>query len=137
MAGAVKLLLDTHVWIWSQEAPERLGAKARARLDDLEAPSFVSAISTLEIGRLTAHGLLRFQRSFARWRADSLRELDATALDVTHEIAWEAYNLPGSFHADPADRILVATARLHDLTLVTADDLILKYRQVKSFDARK
>lgn len=133
----MKLLLDTHVWIWSQEAVDRLGGKAQARLADLEQPSFVSAISTLEIGRLIARGLLRFQQTFPGWSADSIRELDAATLDVTHEIAREAYNLPGNFHADPADRILVATARLHDLTLVTADDLILNYRQVKSFDARK
>ena len=133
----MKLLLDTHVWIWSQETVDRLGGKTQARLADLEQPSFVSAISTLEIGRLITRGLLKFQQTFPGWRKESLRELDATTLDVTHEIAWEAYNLPSDFHADPADRILVATARLHDLTLVTADDLILRYRHVKSADARK
>lgn len=132
----MKLLLDTHIWIWSQEAVDRLGVEARKRLSDLRQPSFVSSISSLEIARLIGRGLLSFQQTFPRWRDESLRALDAATLDVTHEIAWEAYNLPGVFHADPADRILVATARLHDLVLVTADDLILKYRQVKSLDAR-
>ena len=52
-------------------------------------------------------------------------------------MAWEAYNLPGKFHKDPADRILVATARLHNFTLLTADDLILRYAHVKSISARR
>ncbi len=133
----MKLLLDTHVWIWSQEAVERLGRRAKAVLTDLGKPNCVSAISTLEIARLTARGLLRFQQTFPVWQADSLQELQGATLDVTHEIAWEAYNLPGSFHNDPADRVLVATARMMDLTLVTADELILRYPHVKSFDARK
>jgi len=54
---------------------------------------------------------------------------------VTHEIAWEAYNLPGAFHNDRADRVLVATARIKKLTLVTADDLILGYPHVKTLRA--
>ena len=62
-------------------------------------------------------------------------ELRALPLDLTHEIAWEAYNLPGRFHNDPADRILVATARLMKLTLVTADNLILRYPHVKTMSA--
>ncbi|MEO5721431.1 MAG: type II toxin-antitoxin system VapC family toxin [Chthoniobacterales bacterium] len=133
----MKLLLDTHVWIWSQEAVERLGTRATASLTDLGEPNFVSAISTLEIALLIARGLLRFQRAFPVWQADSLRELQGATLDVTHEIAWEAYNLPGTFHNDPADRVLVASARVMGLTLVTADDLILRYRHVKSLDARQ
>ena len=129
------LLLDTHVWIWSQEAVERLGSRTKARLADLAEPTVVSAISSLEVARLTARGLLRFHQTFPAWQQASLRELDATTIDVTHEIAWEAYNLPGSFHNDPADRVLVATARLHDLVLVSADDLILRYPHVKTLAA--
>jgi PIN domain nuclease of toxin-antitoxin system len=133
----VKLLLDTHVWLWSQEQVERLGRKTRAALSDLEQQRFVSAISTFEIGRLISRKLLRFRQPFSHWKEDALRELQARTIDVTHEIAWEAYNLPGVFHSDPADRILVATARLHDFLLVTADDLILRYAHVKTLPAKK
>jgi PIN domain nuclease of toxin-antitoxin system len=133
----VKLLLDTHVWLWSQEQAERLGRKTRAALSDLDQARFVSAISTFEIARLINRGLLRFHQPFPYWKEDALRELHARAIDVTHEIAWEAYNLPGTFHNNPADRILVATARLHDLLLVTADDLILRYAHVKTMSATK
>ena len=133
----MKLLLDTHVWLWSQEQVERLGRKTRAVLSDLNQQRFVSAISTFEIGRLIKRGRLRFHQPFTSWREDALRELHAQPIDVTHEITWEACNLPGAFHNDPADRILVATARLHDLLLVTADDLILRYAHVKTISANK
>ena len=55
---------------------------------------------------------------------------------LTHEIAQEAYALPGAFHQDPADRILVAAARVHGVTLLTGDDRILAYQDVRSLDAR-
>ncbi len=118
----MRYLLDTHVWIWSQENPERLGTKTRRELANLDAERFVSPISTLEIARLVHIGL-------------SLANLHAETIGLTHEIAWDAYNLPGKFHNDPADRVLVATARIERLTLMTADDLILKYPHVKALSA--
>ncbi len=133
----MKLLLDTHVWLWSQEQTARLGAKTRETLSDLNHERFVSAISTFEIARFISRGFLRFHQPFPQWKKEALGELHAQAIDITHEVAWEAYNLPGVFHQDPADRILVATARLHDLRLVTADDLILRYAHVKTVSATK
>jgi PIN domain nuclease of toxin-antitoxin system len=133
----VSYLLDTHIWIWSQENPEDLSQKSRRGLSDLARERFVSAISTLEIARLIRIGLLRLRHRFAEWKQFSLAELNAATIDVTHEIAWEAYNLPGKFHNDPADRILVATARITNLTLITADDLILRYPHVRTLSAKK
>ena len=130
-------LLDTHIWIWSQENPEELGQKSRRELSDIAQERFVSAISTLEIARLIHLGLLRLRHRFAEWKQFSLEELNAATLDVSHEIAWEAYNLPGKFHNDPADRALVATARIANLTLITADDLILRYPHVKTLSAKR
>ncbi|PYJ92798.1 MAG: PIN domain nuclease, partial [Verrucomicrobia bacterium] len=80
-------------------------------------------------------GLLRLKHTFAEWEELSLTELSASTIDLTHEIAWEAYNLPGTFHNDPADRVLVATARIKKLTLITADELILRYPHVKTLRA--
>ena len=133
----MKYLLDTHVWVWSQEDPRRLGENARRLLLDSEHEHFVSAISTLEIARLVHRGLLRLKHRFAEWKELSLGQLQAGTTEVTHEIAWEAYNLPGKFHSDPADRVLVATARLHGLTLLTADDMILRYTHVRTFSAKR
>lgn len=133
----MSLLLDTHVWVWTQEAPDRIGVRARSRL---EAPSerlYVATISSLEIARLVHVGLLEIDEALSRWIGDSINALQCNTIELSHTVAAAAYHLPGTFHKDPADRILVATAREHDLTLVTADDRILKYRSVKTLDARK
>jgi len=70
-----------------------------------------------------------------KWKDFSLAELGASTVPFTHEIAWETYNLPKTFHNDPADRVLVATARVEKLTLITADDLLLRYPHVKTLRA--
>ena len=133
----MRYLLDTHIWIWSQENPEQLGQKSRRELGDIAQERFVSAISTLEIARLIHLGLVRLRHRFTEWKQFSLAELNAATLDLTQEITWEAYNLPGRFHNDPADRVLVATARIANLTLITADDLILRYPHVKTLSAKR
>lgn len=133
----MRYLLDTHVWLWSHEAQEKFGRKTQSVLTSRDDERVVSAISTFEIARLISRGRLLLRQPFATWKTQSLHDLVATTIDVTHEMAWEAYHLPGIFHKDPADRILVATARLHNLTLLTADDSILRYAHVKSVSARR
>ena len=133
----MKLLLDTHVWIWSQESPERLGPVAREAVADEENDLFVSPVSSLEIARLAWGGRLILAGQLRTWISESLRALLADTLPLTHEIAMAAYELPGAFHRDPVDRMLVATARVHDLTLVTADERILVYPHLLSLDARR
>ncbi len=132
----MKLLLDTHVWIWSQESPGVLGPTARAALLDPNSDLFVSTISTLEIARLAWLGRISLTMELARWVSESLRLLGAAMLTITHEDAIEAYRLPEPFQRDPADRLLVATARVRGLRLVTADDPILSCSAVESLDAR-
>ena len=89
----------------------------------------------MEIARLIHLGLLRLKHTFVKWKELSLAELGASTIPFTHEIAWEAYNLPGTVHSDAADRVLVATARVEKLTLITADDLLLRYPHVKTLRA--
>ena len=130
------LLLDTHVWIWSQEQPEKLGQQAVQALLASENTNAVCTISTLEIARLLAIGTISLTIPLSEWIAQSLSALAATTLPVTHEIATEAYALPSGFHKDPADRILVAAARCHQLTLLTADERILQYPHVRTINAQ-
>ena len=132
----MRILLDTHVWIWSQESPERLGEVARDALDDESNELLVSPVSSLEIARLAWAGRVALAGRLETWVADSLSALLADTVPLGHEIAISAYNLPGDFHRDPADRMIVATARVHDLTLATADERILSYPHVLSLDAR-
>ena len=131
----MRYLLDTHVWVWLEENPERVGSRTRRELADLNNEREVSPVSTLEISRLLQLGVVRLKHGFAEWRTLSLAHLYATTAALTHEIAAHAYDLPGEFHNDPADRVLVATARLERMTLVTADDLILRYPHVKTLRA--
>ena len=133
----MSFLLDTHVWIWTQEQPDALGPASRALLEATAEELWVSAVSSLEIARLVAGGLVELRGSLDRWVRSAVDSIEARSIDVDHRVAIEAYELPGRFHKDPADRLLVATARLHDLTLVTADERILAYRSVRTLDARR
>lgn len=128
-------LLDTHVWIWALEEPAKLGSRARSALNDLDNVRLLSAISALEIARLTYFGKLHFSRPLSDWIHHSLEALMASPLDLTPAIAAEAYSLPGELHRDPADRILVASARLGSATLLTADRRLLSYKHVRSMSA--
>ncbi|PIX43317.1 MAG: hypothetical protein COZ57_19465 [Armatimonadetes bacterium CG_4_8_14_3_um_filter_66_20] len=135
--GDVKLLLDTHVWIWSQELPGQLGDQARALLTDEANELYVSPVSSLEVARLLWGGRLTLAGSLRTWLVESLEALGAETASFDHQVAIQAYSLPGEFHRDPADRILVATAMVQTLTLMTADERILEYPHVASVDARK
>jgi PIN domain nuclease of toxin-antitoxin system len=133
----VKLLLDTHVWIWSQNDPARLGPQTRRLLVAQQNENYVCAISTLELARLSAIGTISVSLPLRDWVERALDAIDARTVEISHAIALEAYAMPGSFHKDPADRLLVGAARCHSLTLLTADERILKYSKVRSRDARK
>jgi len=133
----VKILLDTHIWIWSQESPEKLGSSAYHALADEDNEIFVSPVSSLEIARLAWGGRLTLAGRLQTWIAESISALLAGTVPLTHDIALAAYDLPGEFHRDPADRMLVATAVVHDLTLMSADERILAYPHLLSFDARR
>lgn len=123
------------MWVWSQGEPERIGTRAARALTSATNRNHIASVSTLEIARLAAAGQLVFQIPVLRWVERSISELGAEMLFLTHEIAIEAYSLPEPFHRDPADRLLVATARHHQLTLVTVDERILGYSHVNSLDA--
>jgi PIN domain nuclease of toxin-antitoxin system len=133
----VRLLLDTHVWLWAATQPENLGKKTRAVLVDQKTDRLVSAVSVLEIARLNAGGQVVLSTPTARWIEESSKILMLDHLPITTDIAVEAYSLAPLFHRDPADRLLVATARIHNLLLVTADERILRYHPVRTTDCRK
>ncbi len=132
----MRLLLDTHVWFWALQSPGKLGAVIRASLIDQENELSVATVSTLEFGQLAAAGRVEFRGTLESWVRRGIQELALRTFELTHPIAALAYNLPGEFHKDPADRILVATAIHHGCTLVTADERILAYRHVMALDAR-
>ena len=133
----MRYLLDTHVWIWAFEGSERLGAKSRKALGSESAERFVSPVSTMEIARLVARGEIELACPLHEWVARSMKALQLRTIELDHASAIEAYSLPEPFHPDPADRLLVAAARMHDLRIVTADSRILQYGSVASLPAQK
>lgn len=133
----MKLLLDTHVWIWSQSDPTQLGAKTRRLLTAREHENHVCTVSTLELARLATTGAISLAVPLQDWVDTALVAMAAHTVSISHDIAMEAYALPGTFHKDPADRLLVAAARCHSLTLLTADERILAYSHVRSRNARR
>ncbi len=131
----MKLLLDTHVLVWCQEKPERLGAASREAILQKDNVRFAHTISTLELARLQESEKIRLARPLLAWVNDAIDAIAGETLSLTHEHAAEAYRLPPPFHRDPCDRILVAAARVEGLTLVTADEAILRYPHVASLHA--
>ena len=130
------LLLDTHVWLWAVEAPDQLGRRTKALLLKSGNDRLVSAISALEIACLCLDERMIFSISPKRWIEDSTKDLLLQHVDIGYVIAAEAYSLPDPFHRDPADRVLVATARSYQATLLTADERILAYSHVRTGDCR-
>jgi len=133
---SVIVLLDTHVWIWAFEGSERLGASAREILENTETERWISPVSTLEIARLIEGGDLVINCPLSEWVEQSISDLRLKSREVSHDIAMGAYQLPGVFHRDPADRQIVATAICHGLVLMTADERILQYPFVETMDVR-
>lgn len=123
-------LLDTHVWIWLLAgSPGRL---SQSLIDTLEEAAqadriFVSAISIWELAMLDAKGRIRLPKDCIDWVGEALKAPGTNLVPLSPEIAVASSRLPGDFHGDPADRILVASARVHGLTLITKDERILSY----------
>lgn len=116
----MRLLLDTHIWLWSRLEPSRLSRKVARALTSPGNELWLSPISIWETVALCEKGRLSLEGGAAQWISKAMRAVPMTEAPVTAEVAMEAcsVNLP---HRDPADRFLLATARVFSLTLVTAD----------------
>jgi len=135
------IVVDTHVLIWAIQGDRRLGSAAARAIGESgrEGRVGVSAITPWEIALLTERGRLRLDRDVAEW-IDAVLELPGfRLLPIEPAIAVGSVRLPGAFTSDPADRLIVATARHHGTRLLTADRAILDYGaagHVRTTDAR-
>lgn len=125
------LLLDTHALIWLATDLSQLTdvAKAAIRLNASEL--HVSAISALEISLLTKCGKLKWGKKPLSRFERALKHHCITEIPVGSEIAWESGQLP-QIHRDPFDRIIIATAQVHGMTILTKDRTIPTYSKVKA-----
>ena len=118
----MKLLLDTHIWIWSLAEPKRLSRRVQQELKDRNNELWLSPVSTWEVLLLNAKGRIQLRGNAREWVTGATAFMREAPL--THEIVAAAQELPFS-HQDPADRFLAATAAVLGLTLVTADHRLL------------
>ncbi|MBM4345756.1 MAG: type II toxin-antitoxin system VapC family toxin [Deltaproteobacteria bacterium] len=125
----MRVLIDTHVLIWLLEGRPELPAASLAVLEreiGLHGAA-VSAMSFWEVAMLAKRGRIALLRPVAAWRQAALGLPRVVEVPLAGEVAVEAAQLPGEFHADPADRFLVATARVLGMRLATRDGRILDY----------
>jgi PIN domain nuclease of toxin-antitoxin system len=132
MGGWGMIILDTHIWVWWVHGDASLPVMARALLDASEQTGIgVSAISCWEVAKLVERQRLSLPCPVLDWIEQALSYPGVQLLDLSPRICAESTQSPGSFHRDPADQIIVATARVFDAPLVTVDDKILAYPQVR------
>lgn len=128
----MKLLLDTHIWLWALQEPKRLGQQALQEVKNNTNELWLSPISTWEALTLHIKGRIHLKGDLAEWLARATAGTHEAPL--THEIALAARQLP--LHEDPADRFLAATAQVLDLTLLTADQRLLGLGNIKTLANR-
>ena len=127
-------LLDTHVWIWWHMVPARLSPRVRELIGqgDTYEELLLSAISPWEFCKLIEKGRLGIRGSPAAWMEAALRMPKLRLVPLTPQIAYQSTVLPQPFHSDPADQIIVATARELGATVVSAGEAISGYAHVRA-----
>lgn len=127
------ILLDTHIWVWHVDESDRLTERHREIIKAHEADGLaVSVMSCWEVAKLVEYDRLDLDVPMDEWMADALTRPGIHLIDLTPQIAVASTQLPSPFHRDPADQIIVATARTYDLEILTTDRKILKYEHVKT-----
>lgn len=127
------IILDTHIWIWWVHGDPALSKETTALLDVAEQAGLgVSAISCWEVAKLVEYNRLQLPCPVAEWLRQALAYPGVCLVDLSPDICVESTQLPGSFHRDPADQIIVATARVLSVPLITADEKILAYPHVET-----
>lgn len=126
------ILLDTHIWVWwVSQSSSLTQQQQRTILAEQERGLGVSIISCWEVAKLVEVGRLQLTIPVLDWLTQALEQPGIQLLDLTIPIIVESTQLPGDFHRDPADQIIVATARIYDIPLLTSDDRITSYPHVR------
>lgn len=120
----MRLLLDTHIWIWNYTAPEKLTSEVARELVNPDNERFLSPVSIWEVAILLEKRRVNLRQDFGEWFKKSVEDLALMEAPLRWGVAHELrFTLLG--HRDPADRFLVATAKVYDMTLVTADERLM------------
>ena len=127
-------LLDTHAWVWWVTEDRRLSAVARRAIERSQAKDdlSLSLISVWEVAKKVEKAQLVLDRPVDQWLELALARLGLHLLEMTRPILVESCKLPPPFHGDPADQLIVATARDCDAVIITKDERIRAYAHVRS-----
>lgn len=131
----MKLLLDTHIWIWCHVAPERLTPNVAAAVAAEGVEISLSPISVWEFLLLVERGRLTLQMDAEAWLDAAFASAAIREAPLNREVARRSRTVEVP-HQDPADRFLAATAQVYDLTLVTDDELLLEGRGFRTLANR-
>lgn len=128
----MKLLLDTHIWIWSLLEPSKIAPRIAKALENPANEKWLSPISVWEFRVLVEKGRVKLNLSFEEWIAQALTEFSPREAPLTTEVvlAMSKIQLP---HRDPADALLAATAKVFQLTLITGDTRLRTAKGVSFF----
>ncbi|MGK7884385.1 MAG: type II toxin-antitoxin system VapC family toxin [Crocosphaera sp.] len=124
------IILDTHTWIWWVNESTKLPLYAKEKIQESNLIG-ISAISCWELSMLVAKGRLELTMDVQVWIDFALKRPKTTLLPLTPEIAVLSTRLPGYFHGDPADRLIVASSLVHQAALVSKDQKIQRYSYIK------
>jgi PIN domain nuclease of toxin-antitoxin system len=131
----VKLLLDTHIWLWSVLEPDRLSRRVANELSRNENELWFSPISVWELTFLHRKGKMKMPEDIPKWVAATMEDLKLIEAPVTVDVALAVSALKFS-HGDPADHFLAATSKVFSLTLVTADQNLIALREIHTLANR-
>jgi PIN domain nuclease of toxin-antitoxin system len=128
-------ILDTHAWIWWNMDPGKLSQKVKKAIENTNRYSeiLLSAISPWEFSKLLEKKRLGISCDPEDWIKSALDMPKLRLVPISPVLAYRSTILPQPFHNDPADQIIVATAREENATILTKDERILAYRHVRSF----
>ncbi len=125
------ILLDTHAFVWLMEGDTKITKnKKLVALIEKNIPSqsiFVSEISAWEIAMLESKGRIKLNEPIEDWLEQAFNAPGLKSINLTPKIIVDSVNLPGKFHADPSDRLIVATSRVLGAELITVDKEIIRY----------
>lgn len=126
----IHLLLDTHIFIWLMNGNTTLSSNTQERIEmavKAEGSIAISAISLWEISMLHSRKKIVLNQPCLNWIKNSLQAPGIHLAELTPEIVVDSCSLPNEFHGDPADRLIVSTARILGVPLITRDEKILSY----------
>ena len=131
----MKYLLDTHIWIWSFTQASRLSSRVAKVLADSQNEVWLSPVSVWELTILCRKGRMQVHPDLSTWVRRSISDLQLTEAPLTVEVALAIPTISFA-HADPADQFLAATAKVFDLSLITADEHLLKLPGIRTLANR-